>query len=97
MSELDKLTKYLKDNHYRYVRIDEPPVKVNEYLTMDRRQVIVYDSNGKTQWDAICHRGSYGYEDGLLEIMGSITNEDVEGWLTANDIIARLEKADARK
>lgn len=93
MSELDKLAEYLKKHHYRYVRIDEPPVKVNEYLTMDRHQVIVYNREGSWQWDAICHRGSYGHEEGLLEVMGSVTNDDVEGWLTADEIIKRLEGA----
>ena len=44
-------------------------------------------------WDVICHWGSYGYEEGLLEGMGDIFNEgiDVEGHLTAQDVIDRLE------
>lgn len=44
-------------------------------------------------WDAICHSGSYGHEQGLLEIMGTIAEEDddeVEGWLTAEEILQRL-------
>lgn len=44
-------------------------------------------------WDAICHSGSYGHERGLLEIMGIIVREDddeVEGWLTAEEILQRL-------
>ena len=45
------------------------------------------------EWDAICHKGSIGHEDGLLEIMGSIVEseyDDVEGCLTAEEILARL-------
>lgn len=44
-------------------------------------------------WDAICYFGTYGHADGLLEIAGDIVegDEGVEGWLTADDIIARLE------
>ena len=46
-------------------------------------------------WDAICHDFSYGHEKGLLEIMGSLVKENhsdvVEGFLTADDIIKRLE------
>ena len=46
-------------------------------------------------WDAVCHDGSYGHEEGLLEVMGDpvCKNEydDVEGWLTAEDILKRLE------
>jgi hypothetical protein len=45
------------------------------------------------EWDAICHEGSYGHELGLLEIMGSIVeadDDDVEGFLTADEILARI-------
>lgn len=39
----------------------------------------------------ICHRFSYGGSEGLLEIMGLTDSEDnVEGWLTANDVFARI-------
>lgn len=44
-------------------------------------------------WDAVCHSGSYGHEHDLLEIYGSIVHVDtdeVEGWLTANEVLARL-------
>lgn len=44
-------------------------------------------------WDAVCHDWSYGGKEGLLEIMGVIVENDadeVEGWLTADDILARL-------
>lgn len=61
-----------------------------------RKQIIVYE-NGKRVWDAICHFGSYGYKEGLLEIMGSIVDvekdgDSVVGWLTAQDVIKRLER-----
>ena len=44
-------------------------------------------------WDAICHSGSYGHSEGLLEIYGSIVQseyDDVEGYLTAEEILERL-------
>lgn len=49
------------------------------------------------EWDAICHSGSYGHEAGLLEIMGSIVDEEivgdeVEGFLTAEEIALRVKK-----
>lgn len=50
--------------------------------------------DGKYSWDAICHFGSYGHEEGLLEIMGEIVrndDDDVEGYLTANEILDRLQ------
>ena len=61
MSELDKLELYLITAGYKhYERIDE------EHLFVSRHQIIIYDENGERLWDAICHRGSYGYENGLF-------------------------------
>jgi hypothetical protein len=34
--------------------------------------------------DAVCHWGTYGYENGLIEIMSDYL-DDVEGWLTAGE------------
>lgn len=47
-------------------------------------------------WDAICGYGSYGNEEGLLEVMGNPVilpsdGDTVAGWLTADDVITRLE------
>ena len=92
MSELDKLESYLKEHGYKYTREDVdgiPPYGVIH-------QIIVY-KDGERAWDAICHPGSYGYEEGLLEIMGDIVWEDIDddsvrGWLTADDVISRIEK-----
>lgn len=45
-------------------------------------------------WDVICHNHSYGHELGLLEVFGSLVAEEVddevEGWLTAEEIIERM-------
>ena len=58
--------------------------------------VIVYDEKGERSWDAICHDGSYGHELGLLEVMGErvvrVTDDAVEGYLTAEEVIGRLGK-----
>lgn len=89
--ELDKLEQYLKDHDIPYERIDEYTIPV------DRHQIIVPGAMHR-KWDAICHRGSYGYEEGLLEIMGSISrSDDVEGWLTAEDVIERIEEVEDGK
>ena len=43
--------------------------------------------------DAICHSGSYGHEEGLLEIMGLTRNGDsVEGWLTSEEVFDRISE-----
>lgn len=47
-------------------------------------------------WDAICHMGSYGHENGLLEVMGNAVNrcpyDSVEGFLTADEILERVDE-----
>lgn len=66
----------------------------------DGRQVIVRHKNGSV-WDAVIHGGSYGSDMGLLEIMGeaivkkvSIFGDDDEdeviGWLTADQILEKI-------
>ena len=44
----------------------------------------------------ICNRGSFGYEEGLLEICGLLTDgelesDDVVGWLTADEVFKRIK------
>lgn len=58
-------------------------------------QIVVKTQN--MDWDAICNDLSYGHEVGLLEIMGSIVSkeivdDEVEGWLTAEEIAIRVKK-----
>lgn len=88
MTELNMLEFYLRLKNIPYRRFDEG----GEY---GRHQIIVYDKKGNKIWDAICHKGSYGYEQGLLEIYGTIVRpcgDSVEGWLTADDVIERIEE-----
>lgn len=49
-------------------------------------------------WDAVCHDFSYGHERGELEVyvtdinsLGDLGDCDVKGYLTARDILDRLE------
>ena len=57
-------------------------------------------NGGKIDWgtcDAICHSYSYGCRSGLLEIMGDLvdktkTGDTVEGYLTAEDILNRIDE-----
>ena len=72
---------------------------VNFQLTphLDGFAVLVRDENGLFEWDAVCHSTSYGHEDGLLETYGAIVDESkvldtVEGWLTAEDVLARVDQ-----
>lgn len=100
LSEMDKLEAYLKRNGIEYHRMHLPRCESEEgYVCEERNQIIVYGEDEKRQWDAICHKGSYGYEDGLLEIMGNIVRDDetVEGWLTAADVIERIRKKENKE
>ena len=89
LTELDELEQYLKDNGYNYKRIDHDP-----HFPAEFHQIQVL-KDGAYSWDVICHPYSYGHQDGLLEAMGDIVRDktdNVEGWLTAETIIARLQK-----
>lgn len=66
------------------------PFEVTE--NMDTPQVW-YPSKESHICDAICHSGSYGHEQGLLEIMGlTIDSDDVEGYLTAEEVFERIQE-----
>ena len=98
MSELDILTQYLKDHNIPFERYDcdKTDIKLTDggyTLCIDRHQICV-PNRQHTLWDVICQEGSYGYRDGLLEACGDIVEVDdvVEGYLTAQDIIERIEK-----
>ena len=92
MDELTKLETWLRSHHIPYERIDEAPKPWAPL--MDRHQICVPSEKIKN-WDAICHYGSYGYEEGLLEIYGELVTEDdddsVVGYLTAADVVKRVE------
>lgn len=51
-------------------------------------QIIAYDAAGNRIWDGIWGWGSYGFEQGLIEVMGAqlLGHDDVEGWLTARQV-----------
>lgn len=97
MTELDKLEQYLINNRITYERIDKDAVIMpnGRYLSSTaRHQICVPESGENCKWDAICQPYSYGYEAGLLEIYGEIVTkadgDSVVGWLTAEDVIKRL-------
>ena len=56
------------------------------------RPQIIYPSIEDCVCDAVLHWGSYGREQGLLEIMGLTESEedDVEGWMTAEQVFDRI-------
>lgn len=101
LAEMEKLAQYLDANGYTFEIIH----KTTPSLRLHRNQIWVWTDETKTDtlFDAIYHLGSYGYEQGLLEIMGDrlMTEADgggsVAGWLTADQIIERLKKWEETK
>lgn len=72
------------------------PFEIAEYLN---GLIIGYPSLKEKERvsDAVCHEGSYGRHDGLLEMMGLLTEEESEedsvlGWLTAEQVFERWQK-----
>lgn len=95
-TEMDKLAEWLGEHAAEYgigwVHDNKP--RELSALGQDWNQIIAY-KNGRYVFDVVCHYGSYGYEKGLLEIMGKcITGGyDVVGNLTAEEVIERIRKA----
>lgn len=98
LTELNKLEEYLKERGIQYERHDandEYDVESLLIRRLERHQIIVPQDGPTREWDAICHRGSYGAEEGLLEIYGKIVRpcgDAVEGYLTAREVIERIEE-----
>lgn len=68
--------------------LKERNIEFTIYTFFDGMQVRCGD-----KWDAVCHKGSYGNEKGLLEIMGLPQCEgDVLGWLTAEEVLAMVDE-----
>lgn len=85
LTEMNKLEDYLKANGFEYQREDE------DAEPMDKHQIIVFE-DGVRSWDVVCHYGSYGSDEGLLEGMGDLFGPDVEGYLTAEVVIKKIEE-----
>ena len=56
---------------------------------------ISYPNNKDRISDVICHAFSYGHEEGLLEMMGLVDEDEVgdsvEGFLTAEEVFERWQ------
>lgn len=98
MTELDKLEEYLKAHGCEYDRYDSDTIwdDAGRVISLNRHQIVVYHDGDRSR-DAICHEGSYGYDKGLLEIYGDIVWDDIDGdsvrgYLTAQEVINRIER-----
>ena len=100
LTQMDRLQELLLSEKtlFHVARYDQEPEFCQGFaVRAERHQIVVSFPDGTRLWDAICHPGSYGYEDGLLEVMGDpVTNDYVEGWLTADEIFDRWQKWEAQ-
>lgn len=81
MSEMEKLQKWLDENHIKYDRYIESG-------RINRNQIFIQTQ--KIDISFICHFGSYGYKQGLIEMYDF--QDDPIGFLTADDCIKRLKE-----
>lgn len=104
LTQMDRLTMLMMTEKSEVIvkRTDrEPAFDGTGYIILnERHDLVVNTKDGEYLWDAICHPGSYGYEEGLLEVAGDpVASPDaldsVEGWLTADEIFARWQKWEA--
>lgn len=94
LDELERLKALLDDNNIEYKFIFERASNPK----YNRRLVKLYDNYGSEVLSAICHYGSYGYEQGKIEIMGLLTKTEqkhssgVVGYLDADNVLKRIKK-----
>ena len=98
MNELIRLHNMLIERRINHSLILEYDNYNNKY---DRRYLRLYEYGSNYEEEshrilsAICHYGSYGYEENLIEIMGLLTDEEskydsVLGHLTAEQVLERI-------
>ena len=84
MSEMEKLITALVKN-------DIPFELACPYEALQ----VFYPNKEGNVGDVICHKGSFGYEQGLLEVRGLTDNlcgfGDVEGWLSSEEVFNRIK------
>lgn len=64
------------------------------YNTWTKSNILCYPNAKNRRADAIYFPHSYGYEQKLLEVSGEIVeiNDDVEGYLSAEEVYRRIKK-----
>ena len=90
--EIIKLHEMLNEANIPHTFTDDMFKDCNFYPSY---QIIIKKDNTKL-CDVVYHYGSYGYEEGLLEIMGGLTEEErgydeVLGCLTADEVFKRFK------
>ena len=90
VTEFNKAEDMLKERGIPYEREDDSHDLPNGMGVCERHQVLLFDENGNTIADFVCSTGTYGADHGLLEYWGD-RHSDPEGWLTADEVLQRIE------
>lgn len=83
-------------NHYKEIVATNNLELIKAAKDLEKSYQIIIYKNGEILCDVIYGYGSYGYEQGLLEIMGGLTQEEyknssVLGYLTAEEVFKRFK------
>lgn len=92
MNEIKRLHKMLNEANIPHTFTDD---MFGDYVLHPSYQIVI-EKDGNRLCDVVYHGSSYGYWDGLLEIMGGLTEEereldDVLGYLTADEVFKRFK------
>ena len=93
--EIIKLKEMLENanipfDFFRWLENDDLP---KDYLDVMDGYVLKYPNRCSGEvCSVIEHGGSYGHEADKLEIMGLTGTDDVEGWLSAEEVFNRIKK-----
>lgn len=79
-TELEKLVDLIGEKHPEW---DVEVTDIGVWLWVDEKCV----------YDVVCHLGTYGYSQGLLEGWTGNEKDDTEGFLTAEMALKRFEEA----
>ena len=90
MSEMEKLQKWLDKNNIKYERRIEDGVLIDieSGKRLNTNQILIKTNDIELSF--ICHYGSYGYEQGLIEMYDH--ENEPEGWLTAEKCISKIKE-----
>lgn len=82
--EIERLVKMLENSNI--------PFELTDDVMDNSDNQVWYPNHNEHICDVICHEYSYGGTDSYLEMMGLSENEydDVEGWLTAEEVYNRI-------
>lgn len=92
MSEMIKLHEWLVKHEVKHSMFFEvaKPVHFKDFELLPERvlryQIVAFDDGDSAEWDCICHYGSWGYEQGLLELWKAGDKSPI-GYLTAEEVV----------